>query len=139
MTDFWRNWLTLWCWAAGLFGAVLALGGLPATSGPAFALLSLQYGAPVAADAPVRYATALVGAVTMGWAATMFFAIRAADRLGTRGADIWRGLIWAMAFWYVVDSALSIATGFALNAVSNTLLVVLFLIPVLRTGVLRTA
>ncbi len=39
--------------------------------------------------------------------------------------------------WYVIDGAISLATGFALNAVSNTALLTLYLFPVLRSGVLR--
>jgi hypothetical protein len=139
MTDFWRTWLTLWCWVVGAFGALLALGGIPATSGPSAYLLTLMGGTPVTFNAPLHFAVALMGVVTAGWAATMYFAIRAADRLGARGADIWRGLLLSILGWYIIDSGLSIATGFALNAVSNTLLLIGFLVPLFRSGVLRPA
>jgi hypothetical protein len=36
--------------------------------------------------------------------------------------------------WFVVDSVLSVATGFALNAVSNTLFVALFMVPAVKLG-----
>ena len=40
--------------------------------------------------------------------------------------------------WYVIDSLLSIATGFGLNALPNTVLMAGFLFPVIRSGVLRS-
>ena len=42
-----------------------------------------------------------------------------------------------MVVWFVVDSALSVATGFWMNAVSNTGLAVGYLVPVLASGAMR--
>ena len=44
MSTFWRNWLSIWCWAVGLFGVVLAGGAFAATSGPARLLLDTLNG-----------------------------------------------------------------------------------------------
>jgi hypothetical protein len=41
-----------------------------------------------------------------------------------------------MVVWYVVDSALSVATGFPLTRRRNTLILAAFLAPVLGSGVL---
>ena len=82
----------------------------------------------------VRFGLGLPGALTIGWALTMFAMIDAAQ---AGGARIWRSLTGALLVWYVIDSAISVRTGFALNAASNTLLMASFLIPVLASGVLR--
>jgi len=47
------------------------------------------------------------------------------------------GAALAMAVWFVIDSFMSIATGFWLNAVSNTLIAIGLIVPLLATGVLR--
>jgi hypothetical protein len=137
MPPFWRNWLNVWCGGVALFGVVLAGGAFPATSAPCEALLDLLNGAAALdMEPPLRFAMALLGAVTLGWSLTLRVAIGAADALGPRGRPVWAGLTTAVIVWYVADSALSVATGFALNAVSNTLVAALFLLPVLRSGVL---
>ncbi|WP_448582817.1 hypothetical protein [Thermaurantiacus sp.] len=50
---------------------------------------------------------------------------------------LWAGLTAALLFWYVVDSLLSVATGFPLNVASNSLLIAGFLLPVFDAGQLR--
>ena len=137
MTGFWRGWLTIWCAAVGGFGIVLTAGAFAATDAPVRVLLDTMNGsAPLAMTDPLRFALALMGAVTSGWAATLYAAIRAADLLGDRGQPIWRLLTAGVIGWYIIDSALSVATGFGLNAVSNTIFLVAFLWPVLASGVL---
>lgn len=138
MTNFWRRWLAVWCIAAGLFGAVLTGAAFPATDGPARALLAFQNPAADATmTAALRFSVALMGAVTLGWAVTIWAAIVAADRLGAQGRPVWGWLVMSVVGWFVIDSGLSIATGFALNTVSNAVLLVGFLWPVWRMGVLR--
>lgn len=139
MTRFWRNWLTVWCWAVALFGVALIGGAFETTSGPVRLLFGvLNPAEPLTLDAPMRFSLAVMGAVTLGWSLTLFAAIKAADELGARGGPIWRLTTLGVAGWYVVDSALSAATGFALNIAPNTLLAAAYLLPVLRTGVLRS-
>jgi hypothetical protein len=41
--------------------------------------------------------------------------------------------------WCVIDSILSIATGFWLNTVANAIYTAAFLLPVIRSGVLSNA
>jgi len=45
--------------------------------------------------------------------------------------------VTASVSWYVIDSILSITTGFGLNAAPNTVFMAAFLLPVIRSGVLR--
>ena len=139
MTRFWRIWLDVWCLAVGAFGIVLIGGAFAATDGPARAVLAIINPAADLDFSPtLRFALALMGAVTLGWSITLGAAIRAADALGTAGAPVWRMVTWSVVGWYVIDSSLSVATGFALNAVSNSVLLAGYLLPVLRSGVLTS-
>lgn len=134
MTGWRRSWMTGWCWAVGLFGAVLTGAAAEATEAPARLLFDVMGGwGPPVMTPHLRFATALMGAVTLGWALTLFVAIRAAGQLG---APVWRGLTASLSVWFAVDSALSIATGFALNAVSNAVILAAYLVPVWSSGML---
>ena len=138
MTAFWKGWLRAWCVAVGGFGAVLATGALPATEGVTRALLDVLNGPQaLEVDATLRFSLGVLGAVTLGWAVTLATAIAAAHRLGADGAAVWAGLTGAVLTWFVVDSVLSAATGFALNIAPNVLFTAAYLLPVLRSGVLR--
>jgi hypothetical protein len=140
MTGLWKTWIALWCWGVIIFGAVLATAGLPATEGIAGLAFSVIGGAEVGPgyfDPPgMRFSVALMGAVTLGWGFTILFLLPA---IHAAGAPAWRGLVAAMLIWFVIDSAFSVMTGFALNAVSNTVLVILLLVPLLASGALKSA
>lgn len=139
MSGFWRNWMTRWCWGVALFGLVLAGAGLEATSGPTRLLFGALDGPePLNLNAQMRFSLALLGAVTLGWALTLRAALGAAHALGARARPTWLGITASLLVWYLLDSGLSVATGFGLNAVSNTVIVAAFLIPILRGGVLRS-
>ena len=138
MPGFWRNWLTGWCWAVGLFGVVLAGAAFEATSGPTRLLFGLLKGpAPLDLDAQMRFGLAVLGAVTFGWSLTLMAAIQAAHQLDDQAQPVWRLVTVSAVAWYGVDSALSIATGYGLNAIPNTVFLLAFLVPVIRGGVLR--
>lgn len=138
MSVFWRNWMTGWCWAVGLFGLVLAGAGLDLTSGPVRVVFALLQGPEaLVLNAQMRFSVALMGAVTIGWSITLMAVIKAAQQLGAAGRSTWVGVIVSVVSWYVIDSSLSIATGFGVNAISNTLFLAAFLLPMARSGVLR--
>ncbi len=137
MTTFWQRWLTVWCGLVVIFGGVLCGAGLHATSGSTVVLFHLlNPSATIMMEPALRFSTALMGAVTLGWGLTIYIAVQAATLLGTRAAPIWRLLIASLVIWYIIDSTLSVATGFGLNAVSNTVFLLTFLLPVWRSGVL---
>ena len=140
MAAFWRNWLTVWAWAVALFGLALAGAGLEAAEGPTRLLFGVLNGPePLVLNAQMRFAMALMGAVTCGWALTLLVTFDAAHKLGAQAGPTWRGVIASAGAWYVIDSGLSIATDFGLNAVSNTALLAGLLVPLLASGVLRKA
>ncbi len=134
MHGLWATWIRVWCWGVLAFGVVLATVAVPPLDGLVRALYSLFSGGGENAAAfdtnAMRFGLGLQGALTMGWALTFLAAIRT-------GAPIWRELTAAVLIWYVVDSAISVSTGFALNAVSNTVLTIAFLVPVMASGVLN--
>ena len=137
MTIFWRNWLTGWSYFVALFGFVLVGAGLPATDVIARAIFAMVGAHDLVWTQELRFAVALMGAVTLGWGITLLAAIRAAIALGDGGAPIWRTILTAMLAWYMLDSSMSVATGFWLNAVSNTIILAAFAAALLGTGVLR--
>ena len=135
----WSVWIVVWCWGVIAFGAFLVTGAIPGMDGAARAVFVLFSGDPATADVfdhpAVRFGIGLQGALTIGWGLTMLTLVQTPSI----GAAQWRGFTLAMLAWYVIDSAISIGTGFWLNAVSNTALMVAFLIPVLASGVLKRA
>jgi hypothetical protein len=138
MSAFWRGWLNAWAWVVIVFGLVLAGAGLDATDGFANMAFGIVGGGAVVEWTPhLRFSVALMGAVTMGWGVTYLALFSAAHRVGDQAGPVWRLATLGMIVWFVIDSALSVATGFWLNAVSNAGLAVGYLAPVLATGVLR--
>lgn len=131
---FWENCLHAWLWLVIGFGCLFAGAGVPGLDAGAGRFYWLVSGGAVDAssfDAPgMRISVSLVGALMLGWGCAMLAVFRAS------GADpaVWRGLSRAVLIWFVVDSALSMATGFPLNALSNTGFLLLFLLPALKLG-----
>ncbi|TRW14842.1 hypothetical protein [Glacieibacterium frigidum] len=138
MTGFWRNWLMVWAASVAVFGIALMGTAFPATEGPFRTLLAWIAGQDGMAMAQSeRFAWALCGAVTTGWAGTLVAALRGAWTLGDAGRPVWRLLTLSVVGWFVIDSSLSAATGFERNALSNFVLLAAYLLPVWRSGVLR--
>ncbi len=139
MNAFWKNWLNLWSMAVTLFGVILALAAFAPTDGMARLVFALfQTPLPAEMEKLHRFSIGLMGAVTIGWGMTLYVAFQAAHLLGPAHAPrIWRNITVVALIWYVVDSCISVATGYWLNAVSNTLFLALYLIAAVKSGALR--
>jgi hypothetical protein len=139
MNGFWKNWLTIWAWGVIFFGAILALFVFPAIEGPSRLFYALiQKPVPAQPDAFFRFAMGLIGCITMGWGLTMLACFKAAWMMDPdKAKGIWRSFTAAVFFWFVTDSVASVYTGFSFNAVSNTVLIGLYIIPIWRSGVLK--
>jgi hypothetical protein len=138
MSNFWRNWMRLWCIGVGVFGAVLSAGASDVTSGPAHFLLDVLNGSGSISPSPeLRFSLAVLGAVTIGWSVVLFGAIEVAASLAEKGRTLWGWLTAGVVTWYVIDGALSVMTGFGLNVVPNSILLATFLLPLLLAGVLK--
>ncbi len=149
MSRFWRNWLNVWCVGVALFGLVLAGGAFDATSAPIRNLyaalmpagkLALDAKMRMDLDPDLRFTMAVLGAVSIGWAGTLWAAIQAAlalQRFDTAAAQrVWTLALASVLFWFVFDSVLSVATGFWRNVIPNVVLTAGLLAPLIASGVI---
>ena len=135
MTPFWRTWLIVWALSVIVFGFVIAGGAFEATSGPISAIYdSLQGPGPITYEPALRFSLGVMGGVTIGWGVTVLLMLRAIMNLGDKAQPFWTAISAGLAAWFLVDCALSIATGFGLNVIPNTALAVGYLIPMLAIG-----
>ncbi len=114
-----------WCAGVVVFGLVLAGAAFAATDGPAWRLLERFGGTAVVPSAPLRFAVGLMGAVTIGWGASLW-AMTSVSLADDERVLLWERVGWAVLAWFAIDSTISIATGFWPNAVSNTVLIGVF-------------
>lgn len=140
MTDAGLRWLILWCGVLAALGVALTGAVTEATSAPArlvFGAIGVQ---DIRLDAHMRFTLAVLGAVLVGWSLTLLGATRVAQQLsGETGRSAWRWVAVALVGWFAIDSTLSILTGFPLNAVMNTVFLIAFVAPMVRSGVLTDA
>jgi hypothetical protein len=138
MQKYWQSWLSVWSLGVILFGFVLAGAGFAATDGIAVFIHNFMGAAPFDPTPSLRFSFGLMGAVTMGWGGTLYVAFKALHALDRgQSAPIWRMLLGVALAWYVIDSIISIANGFWMNAVSNTVVMILLLVPLIKSGVMR--
>lgn len=138
MSGFWRNWFMAFCGSLLVFGAVLCGGAFEATSAPIRLFLTLLGGPGEAAfDPTLRFSLAVMGGVSIGWAVSLHFTIRAAIDLGERGRPLWNAITAGLASWFVIDSSLSVATGFGLNVVPNLMLAGMYLVGLFGSGAMK--
>ncbi|OZB19096.1 MAG: hypothetical protein B7X53_01080 [Hyphomonas sp. 34-62-18] len=136
----WKNWMVAWCGGVILFGVVLAAGGLPATDGAVTFLYNLLGGlAPgeLNLDAPgMRFSIALMGGRRQGAVDHIPGGERQCQAAPGRRAGSMNGREQQQDRQSPADRH---STDFALNIVPNTALAVAYLVPVMASGVLRTA
>jgi hypothetical protein len=134
---FWEQALHIWCWQVAGFGLLFAAGGLAGADAGAGLYYWVVSGGQLDAgafDAPgLRSTLGVMGGLMFGWGVSLIAVYRAV------GADarVWRALGWGVLGWFVVDSALSLATGLPGNVVANTLFLFQFLVPAVKLGFFR--
>lgn len=140
MNGIWRVWMILWCVSVGGFGLIITLGAIEATSAPTIILLEiLGSGVDVEMTPHLRFALAVMGPVTLGWALTLIGAAEATRHLPVPMArQTWLWITAGVLSWMVIDSILSVTIGFARNLIPNAIYVIAYLIPVIRSGVLNS-
>ncbi|MFN5271301.1 MAG: hypothetical protein ACK5DN_14230, partial [Hyphomonadaceae bacterium] len=78
---------------------------------------------------------AILGAVMMGWSLTLLTLVQTA--VTQPHLSLWRPMTGSILVWWVVDSSISVGLNTPGNAISNTGFLLLYLIPVLASGVLK--
>ena len=124
---FWWRWLSAVSVLVLVFGAALILA--PGLMQRLFNLLFFGSAAGKSAFLPaasyLRFAFATLGAVMFGWAACMLVVLTL--RRGTR--DAWLAVTVSLGAWFLPDTIYSLASGFWQNAILNTLIAILFAVP----------
>ena len=125
--SFHKSWLVVTAIVVGSFGPVFTLATKQSSSGIAnwtLDLLNGPGGVPVSfAAGTTRFLTALTGGFLLGWG-VMILGLRAwAYDAAPEGVR--RSIVVGLCAWFVADSAGSIASGNAWNAVFNIAVLVL--------------
>ncbi|MBX9884681.1 MAG: hypothetical protein K2X68_06885 [Novosphingobium sp.] len=129
MSPFWQAWFRFWLVSMVLFALIVAGGALPATDAPLRMGLALtSMGPPTDLNPAARFMIGILGGVFLGWMVMFALVIRAATAMGRAGRPLWQAATIGLLAWYALDSTLSVATGFGLNLVPNTLALGTFLI-----------
>jgi len=131
---FWQAWLAVASIVVAVFG--LALVVVPALGGWLFGWLlfgsaDALIGLGLRADAYLRLVHGVLGAVMFGWAAALLMVVL--GPFGRRSRLAWSTVAVSLAAWFVLDTALSLLSGFWPNALLNAALAVLFAVPLAAT------
>jgi hypothetical protein len=79
----------------------------------------------------LKFIYGVLGSVMIAWSVTLLFILAGQFRRGE--SEGWNTITVSILIWFIVDSAISILTGFWQNAVSNTVFLVLAAIPLTVT------
>jgi len=138
MSTIWRQWVTAWCCLVLGLGVVFAGSAWPQTDAAVRLFYDVIYW-PLDGQSGwhenLRLTAAILGAVMMGWSLTLLTLVQVA--LKQPQLSLWRPMTGAILVWWIVDSSISVALHTPGNAVSNTGFLLLYLIPVLASGVLK--
>jgi hypothetical protein len=115
--------------AVGASGLVFVVFGLATQS----LFKTLIYGTapnPVTGTEALRYTRfvyGVLGAVMFGWALALWFIVTGPLRQRQRWA--WNAVAFSMLGWFLVDSSLSLLSGYGENAILNLAFGVMFAVP----------
>ena len=138
MSGFWKTYLLVVADMLIVMGvAFAALAIVPSWFGALNWLNDVFGGARLSGEDAMRVARfgyGLMGAVTAGWGIALFLLVKH----GIYEGRTWRVVVASVLGWWVLDVSVSLATGFALNAVISTALLVTC-VGVPWVGQMRTA
>ena len=122
-----KRWLKLTALVIGSFGPIFSLGTMAKTAEPARLTLDLLSwpidGATTFSHPDTHFLSALTGGFLTGWGVTVWCLAAWVYDLAPRGVR--RSVLAGLGAWFVLDSAGSIASGNASNALFNILVVAL--------------
>ena len=118
------------------FGLLMAIAAVPALASPLAVLADLIFypldGAPLIDEPVVRLLSAITGGVMAGWGLMMYlFVTEVVPKDPALGRRI---ILLGIGAWYIVDSSMSLAAGAPLNVASNTVFLLLFVVPAWSLG-----
>lgn len=132
--QFHKFWLKVTAFVVGSFGPVFFLGTMPSTSAPARLSLDLLSwpvdGATTWASPDTRFLSALTGGFLLGWGVTIWFLATVVYDLAPEAVR--RAVLFGLCSWFCLDSAGSMASGNASNAVFNVFVLLLAVGPLWR-------
>ena len=132
---FWQRWLFVFSLVVIIFGMGIALLNRTAL----FAVFNSQvdpvfWGVdplPTGVDQFQGWTYGVLGAAMAGWGVTLAFIAQAPFRNREKWA--WNALALGLSLWYVTDTTLSLYFGVVFNAIFNTVIFILALLPLLFT------
>ncbi len=131
---FHKSWLKFTAVVVGSFGPVFFLGTIPDTMEPARLTLDLLSwpidGATTYSSADTRFLSALTGGFLTGWGVMIW--CLAAWAYDTAPEAVRKSVVAGLVAWFCVDSAGSIASGNASNALFNLAVLTLAVGPLWR-------
>ena len=129
-----KKWLKVTAVVVGSFGPVFALGSMAATSEPARLTLDILSwpldGATTYASPDTRFLSAVTGGFLLGWGVLIWRL--SSDIYDAAPEAVRRTVLASLLSWFVLDSAGSIASGNASNALFNVLVLLLGVGPLWR-------
>ena len=134
--EFHKFWLKITAVVIGSFGPIFFLGTMAATAEPArFTLDMLSWpidGATTLASPDARFLIALAGGFLLGWGVTIWCLATYVYDHAPEGVR--RSVMFGVLSWFVLDSAGSIASGNASNALFNVIILLLAMGPLWRAA-----
>lgn len=128
------RWLKFACICVIGFGLLGVLAAVPALSGATRLFIDLAFwpvdGSPGAPTPESNLLWAILNGIVIGWGVLLW---QVTTRVYDKSPDIGRTMILtSIGTWFVVDSAGSVAAGAPVNALMNTIFLLLFFIPLWR-------
>jgi hypothetical protein len=133
--SFWQRWLLFFSLVVVIFG----LGMATLNRTPLFAIFDSQVNPAFWGTAPLPtgvnlfqgWAYGVLGATMAGWGVFLAFIAHYPFRKRERWA--WNTLLLGLSLWYLTDSAISLYFGVVSNAIFNTVIFVLAILPLIFT------
>lgn len=129
--------LKLFAWVVIIFGALLCFAGFSFTLAPVDALYKLLHPGEGHAvwDQHLRFSTGLMGVITLGWGMTLLaLAKHSSDMGGAVAKALWNSVTIGMIVWFVIDNTISVTNGYWVNAISNSVIAVIYLWAIRKSG-----
>ena len=133
--SFWQRWLFIFSLVVAIFG--LGIATLNRT--PLFAIFDSQVNPafwgtdslPAGVDPFQGWIYGVLGATMAGWGVFLAFVARYSFRNRERWA--WNALLMGLSLWYLTDTSISLCFGVVFNAIFNTVIFILAMLPLVFT------